>query len=205
VFDLIEVDLASAEAALDEGQYYAAATLASRALLVTRGEEPKNDLDALKLFRKHFVNEGLVETQCGELVERAIASAATEEPQRSFHAERSRVASLVATARKLYENMDSSLRFSRPAPSAAAEPPRTDADVTADTTEDYRGVACPLNYVKAKLALEAMEAGQVLALLVGAEGAQNVPASAASDGHDVLSVTQEGDQWRILIRKGQGA
>ena len=83
-------------------------------------------------------------------------------------------------------------------PSTLHSPPST----APDAAGDYRGVACPLNYVKAKLALEAMQPGQILTLVLGKEGAQNVPASATRDGHKVLSVTQEGDTWRVVIRKG---
>jgi sulfite reductase (ferredoxin) len=44
VFDLIDVDLASAGEALDKHRYFEAASLAARALLVTRGEQANDDL-----------------------------------------------------------------------------------------------------------------------------------------------------------------
>ena len=195
VFDLIEVDLASAQAAIEQGQLFAATALAARALLVTRGEEAKDDLDALRLFEKHFVGEGLVAAEQGALIGRAVQAPSA----RAFQADVDEVASLVDAVKALYESMDSSLRF------AASEPKReASAQDEAATEEDYRGVACPLNYVKAKLALEDLQAGEVLSITVGAEGAENVPRSAEADGHEVLSVAQEGDHWRILIRKGRG-
>ena len=49
-----------------------------------------------------------------------------------------------------------------------------------------------------------VQAGELLSITVGAEGAENVPRSAEADGHEVLSVAHEGDHWRILIRKGGG-
>jgi sulfite reductase (ferredoxin) len=71
----------------------------------------------------------------------------------------------------------------------------------ADVEHDFRGVACPLNYVKTKLVLETMEAGQILGILLDEEGAGNVPASAEQDGHDVLRVKEQDGHWRVVIRK----
>jgi len=203
VFDLIEVDLASASEALGSGRHYAAAALAARALLITRGEQPESDLEAFHLFREHFVEQGLIDRRFEVLLASAIQSAAAQDPEESFDASRHDVAALVRAVQALYETMDDSLRFPAPA-SPASTTARPSAEAAADVAKNFRGVACPLNYVKTKLALEEMEAGEVLSILVGEDGAQNVPASAAADGHQVLSVTQEGDRWRILIRKCKG-
>lgn len=73
-----------------------------------------------------------------------------------------------------------------------------------DREEDSHGVTCPLNYVKTKLLVERMREGQVLSVLLDEEGARNVPQSAEQDGHEVLSVKQEGERWRVLIRKSYG-
>ena len=199
VFDLIEVDLGSAEQSLAQGKLFAATALAARALLVTRGEEPKTDRESLELFHKHFVDAGLVDAALGTLVERALATDAD-----SFQAEADEVGALVAAVRSLYDSMDDSLRFTAPTPEPEPEP-ATEAEADdAAGHEDYRGVACPLNYVKAKVALEKIQPGEILDIVLGAEGAQNVPESARKDGHEVLSVAQDGDHWRIQIRKGKG-
>jgi len=230
VFDLITVDLASAAEAVKAGRRYAATALAARALLVTRGEEPANDPDALRLFQKHFLAEKLIDPRFAPLIESALFSASAPSPEAAFEGDLPLVAALVDAVRDLYARMDDSLRFTSTGPpregEAPAEPPRGDtrpacrpssarepraatswegeapAEPAADISGDYRGVACPLNYVKAKLALEEMEPGQILTLVLGKEGTQNVPASATRDGHQVLSVTQEGDNWRVVIRKG---
>ena len=67
--------------------------------------------------------------------------------------------------------------------------------------KDFRGVVCPLNYVKTKMALEQLKPGQTLSVLLDANGARNVPDSATKDGHEVVSITPEGSASRILIRK----
>jgi tRNA 2-thiouridine synthesizing protein A len=51
---------------------------------------------------------------------------------------------------------------------------------------DLRGVPCPLNWVRARLALEAMSPGEVLELrLDEGEPLDSVPRSAEEDGHRV--------------------
>ena len=67
------------------------------------------------------------------------------------------------------------------------------------TTElDLTGVVCPLNWVKTKLALEELESGDVLSVRLDAgEPIEEVPRSAAEDGHDV---TVEGTTVTIVKR-----
>ena len=54
------------------------------------------------------------------------------------------------------------------------------------TTLDLTGTPCPLNWVKAKLALEQMNAGEKIVLLLDpGEPVESVPQSAREDGHEV--------------------
>ncbi|MBA2579293.1 MAG: sulfurtransferase TusA family protein [Thermoleophilaceae bacterium] len=66
------------------------------------------------------------------------------------------------------------------------------------STLDLTGVLCPLNWVRARLALEAMDAGEELRLrLDPGEPIESVPRSAREDGHDV---DVHGDWVRIVKR-----
>ncbi len=209
VFDLIEVDLASAGDALKDGNLYAATVLAARALLVTQGQEAKDDRDALLLFSKHFVEVGLVSKIYQALIQKALAGAGSFEAEKDSGAERDEVGAFVSAVQKLYDNVDPSLRF-RPVTEAAeskaeAAVPQAaeEAEFKIDREANFRGVACPLNYVKTKLLLEQMASGEVLSVVLDDEGARNVPQSTKQDGHDVLSVTRDGKSWRVIIRKSQ--
>jgi TusA-related sulfurtransferase len=63
---------------------------------------------------------------------------------------------------------------------------------------DLRGVPCPLNWVRARLALEALPAGGELSVLLDpGEPRQSVPRSAREDGHHV---ELEGELVRIVRR-----
>ena len=68
----------------------------------------------------------------------------------------------------------------------------------AGTTLDLRGVVCPLNWVKAKLALEELKPGDELTLLLDpGEPIESVPRSAREDGHDVQV---DGTSVRVVKR-----
>ena len=199
VFDLIEVDLASARVALDERKLYAAVVLAARALLVTQGQEARDDAGALRLFKTHFLDAGLVDGSLRAAVSDAQRCAEGPEPERTFKTDAEVVSALVDAVQALYDGMDSSLRF-RPSTDPAKPQPEP-VTAHADRKVDFRGVACPLNYVKARLVLAQMTGGQTLLVLLDEEGSRNVPESVANDGHAVLSVIPQDDHWRVLIRK----
>ena len=53
-------------------------------------------------------------------------------------------------------------------------------------TLDLSGVPCPMNWVRAKLALESLHAGEVLELVLDpGEPLDSVPRMAGEDGHGV--------------------
>ncbi|NJD69125.1 MAG: hypothetical protein C3F12_11770 [Candidatus Methylomirabilota bacterium] len=68
---------------------------------------------------------------------------------------------------------------------------------------DLKGEVCPYTFVKAKLALEELDSGRMLRVIVDNPGsAANVPRSLRSEGHVVLDVTQLNDtDWAITVQK----
>jgi sulfite reductase (ferredoxin) len=95
-------------------------------------------------------------------------------------------------------------------PSATPEVNPAVASATASSPSgapvyDLRGVACPLNYVKTKLKLEMMDAGQRLEVWLDAgEPIKNVPLSLKNDGHKLLlqePLEAAAAHYRILVEK----
>ena len=82
--------------------------------------------------------------------------------------------------------------------SSAGEPEA----VFPDVKKDFRGVMCPMNFVKTKIALTPMQSGQILEILLD-EGApiENVPGSVKNEGHTILSTEKVENYWKVLIRK----
>ena len=73
----------------------------------------------------------------------------------------------------------------------------------ADVFQDLRGVGCPMNLVKTKVAFSKMESGQILGLVLdNGPPINNVPGSVIREGHEVLVKEQlEDGAWSVLIRK----
>ena len=74
--------------------------------------------------------------------------------------------------------------------------------VSPDVKKDFRGVMCPMNFVKTKIALTPMQSGQILEILLD-DGApiENVPGSVKNEGHTILSTEKVKNYWKVLIRK----
>jgi TusA-related sulfurtransferase len=69
-------------------------------------------------------------------------------------------------------------------------------------TVDLRGVCCPVNFVRAKLALEDFETGEsVRFLLDDGEAVKNVPRSLKAEGHQLLSLKEAPEGYFILELK----
>lgn len=76
------------------------------------------------------------------------------------------------------------------------------ADYNIDETVDITDVVCPVTFVKAKVALEELDDGQILAVrLNDGEPVQNVPRSIKEEGHQVLKLDDNGDGTYTLIVK----
>ncbi len=75
--------------------------------------------------------------------------------------------------------------------------------VGADRELDITGEVCPMTFVRVKLELERMGAGQSLRILLrGEEPLHNVPRALLDHGHEILSIRPlEGDRHEILVRK----
>lgn len=70
-------------------------------------------------------------------------------------------------------------------------------------TIDLRGVSCPTNFVKAKLALEMIDSGEnVLFLIDDGEAVKNVPRSLKAEGHKLLGLQEVSGYYELSLVKG---
>ena len=64
---------------------------------------------------------------------------------------------------------------------------------------DLRGISCPTNFVKAKLALEDVDNGTIVQILLDeGEAVKNVPRSLKADGHKLIGLKQTDEGHYIL-------
>ncbi len=74
--------------------------------------------------------------------------------------------------------------------------------VRVDRRVDLRGVACPMNFVRTKLALDALAIGQTLEVFLD-DGAPviNVSRSLQDEGHALLARAPAQPGHRLVVRK----
>ena len=77
------------------------------------------------------------------------------------------------------------------------------ADFEIDDTVDITDVVCPTTFVKAKVALEELDDGQILAVRMNdGEPVQNVPRSIKEEGHQILKLAANEDgTYTLIVRK----
>ena len=79
------------------------------------------------------------------------------------------------------------------------------ADIKIDGYVDITDVVCPVNFVKAKVAIEELEVGQVLSVHMNdGEPVQNVPRSMKEEGHKVLKLNKnDNGTFDLIVEKGE--
>ncbi len=77
-------------------------------------------------------------------------------------------------------------------------------ELTGDREIDITAETCPMTFVRTRLALDKMAAGQTLLIrLRGDEPRRNIPKTATEQGHAVLAEAEAADGTvLLLLRKG---
>ena len=149
-------------------------------------------------FEELFIGAGIVTADFKAVVEKARHG----EP---LSQDKKQVEALAAKVNELYANMDDSLQFktvTAAAPQPAEQSQTEGSSSQADVKRDFRGVACPMNFVKTKIELSGLQSGQLLEILLDdGQPIQNVPGSVRQEGHEVLSTEKVGNYWKVLIKK----
>ncbi len=202
VTDVARVDIDEAKDALKaepitNENIYKAIVASARALLITVGLEPKKDREIFEAFTKHLIEPGWVKASMRQLLADAVDWRMGDTEQIVDLAKD--VAELIDRVEQLFLSLDANLKFK-------IEPLENKADAADDQKTsrsiDLRGVSCPLNFVKAKLALEKIETGGILEVLLDdGEPVRNVPASFAQQGQDVLEVNKVDDHFCLKVRR----
>ena len=77
------------------------------------------------------------------------------------------------------------------------------SEIQFDDQVDITDVVCPVTFVKAKVALEELDDGQILAVRMNnGEPVQNVPRSIKEEGHQILKlVNNEDGTYNLIVKK----
>ena len=77
------------------------------------------------------------------------------------------------------------------------------SEIKIDDTVDITDVVCPVTFVKAKVALEELDEGQILSIRMNdGEPVQNVPRSIKEEGHQILTLDDNEDgTYTLYVKK----
>jgi sulfite reductase (ferredoxin) len=210
VMDVMKVDIDEAKEAIktagktsgpDEksGALYKAVVSAARALLFVFGLEPKKDREVFAAFSERLVEPGWVAPQTQQLLDAAIDWRMGDKDSISNLADEA--GTLVTRIEELFGSLDANLKF-RAEHIAQAEQIDATKEKTENYTVDLRGVACPLNFVKAKLELEKIPVGSILDVLLDeGESIRNVPESFTEQGQEIIEIKNIGDYFSVKVRR----
>jgi sulfite reductase (ferredoxin) len=220
-----EQELYQAKLLVEKHQYavsvnksYRAVLAAAKALLVTEGLDPATDAEVFQEFERRLVPKGVVPPIYKDLGKQVGDLGPKDTTARSAQEKMAFAKGFVDACREATEKMGKDLKLaSAPKPATptpvagSAAQPQSAAGAPALTgapVYDLRGVACPLNYVKTKLKLEMMDAGERLEVWLDAgEPIKNVPMSLKNDGHKVLlqePLEAEAAHYRVVVEKVEG-
>ncbi|MBH0199364.1 MAG: HEPN domain-containing protein [Nitrospira sp.] len=190
---------------------YRAVLAAAKALLVTEGLEPSTDAETFIEFDSRIAQKGVVPTKYRALSKIVGDLGPKETTEESAREKMLFAKGFVDACRVATDQMGKDLKLSAvkaEPPPAAPAPVETKPAAPAPTgapVYDLRGVACPMNYVKTKLKLEMMDAGEKLEVWLDAgEPIKNVPMSLKNDGHKILvqeALEADAAHYRVLVEK----
>ncbi len=79
------------------------------------------------------------------------------------------------------------------------------AEIAFDEEVDITDKVCPLTFVKAKVAIDELDEGQIIAIRMNdGEPVQNVPRSIKDEGHQILKLADNEDGTYTLFVKKVG-
>jgi len=184
---------------------YRAVLAAAKALLVTEGLEPSTDSETFIEFDSRIAQKGVVPPLYRELSKKVGDLGPKDTTGESAREKMAFAKGFVDACRTATDQMGKDLKLPATAVTAAPAAKPAAPAPTGAPGYDLRGVACPLNYVKTKLKLEMMDAGEKLEVWLDAgEPIKNVPMSLKNDGHLVLlqeALEPQAAHYRVLVEK----
>ena len=218
-----EQELYQGRLLLDKHQYavavnkaYRAVLSAAKALLVTEGLDPSTDAETLAEFERLFAGRNVVHSSYRNLVAQIDDLGPKDTTPEFARAKTDFATGFVEACKTATEQIGKDLKLkidegeTRPVfvSQVSISQSAQSAAQSASSVYDLRGVACPLNYVKTKLKLEMMDAGEQLEVWLDAgEPIKNVPMSLRNDGHKILieaPLEPEAAHFKILVEKVEG-
>ncbi|TCT14237.1 sulfite reductase (ferredoxin) [Natranaerovirga pectinivora] len=212
VLDVIQLDLNNADAALADydkskvsSKLYDASVSAARALLVLNGVDSSKERVIFKEFDTHFIDTGLIKKEIKELINDLIDFKLGDID--SLHEQYEDVKYLATRVRKMFESLSPQLNITlekewHPEITEVEETSSESKENTSLNIVDFKGVKCPINFVKVKIELSKIPSGETIGFyLDDGEPIKNVPRSVEGEGHEIIEINENFEGYNLLVVK----
>lgn len=212
VLDVIRLDLSNAKNALDEYEktkesktLYQAGISAARALLILRGVDSSKERVILQEFLKHFIDTGYVKHEVKELMDTLIDFKLGD--IKDLKDKEETVEYLVERVGAMFDSLSPQLEITlekEEEKESSVDQLKVDRvnEQASYKIVDFKGVKCPINFVKVKIELSKIPSGEAIGFyLDDGEPITNVPKSVEREGHQVLSIDTKYDGYNLLVVK----
>lgn len=209
VLDVIQLDISNAQTYFEEynktkssKSLYQSALSASRALIILKGIDTDKDRIIFSEFIKHFVDTGYVNKKIKPIIDNLIDFKLGDID--SIDAYASDIEYLVNKVNAMYKSLSPQLEVTL---EKEEEVEQEDIQSEVNTNNDLKivdlkGVKCPINFVKVKVELSAINSGEVLGFyLDDGEPIKNVPRSVESEGHTIIDIDTNYDGYNLITVK----
>lgn len=202
VIDIIAMDIKQAKEAYrlaieneDSEKLYQAITSAARSLLIVKGIDSEKDRVIFTSFKQEFIDMKLVGAEYKEVIDKAFDYKLGD--INYLLDSKQKVKQLIMAIEKLFNSLNSKLEFDI---NPIEQEKKKDVELL-----DLRGVKCPINFVKAKVAISSLTIGDVLDIYLDmGEPIRNVPRSLEKEGHTILTKELIKDSfYKISVKKGE--
>ncbi|MGA1862078.1 sulfurtransferase TusA family protein [Deferribacter thermophilus] len=154
------------------------------------GYDTNSKEELVKLFNDNYIKTGLINKKYERLLTLFLNEQISKKDEEN-------VLDFARTVRKFYDELDENLNIQE-----KIQKKSNIEENNKITLKDYRGVPCPLNFVRIKVDLAGLKSGDLLEVyLDDGDPIKNVPKSLALEGHKVISQKEIDGFWSIVIRK----
>ncbi|WP_446897934.1 sulfurtransferase TusA family protein [Clostridium sp. LBM24168] len=206
VMDVIRLDLSNAEDYLEKyrktnknSDLYSSAVSSARTLLVLRGVDTNKDREIFEQFIKNFVDEGYLKVSIKELFQSLIDYKMGDLD--NLYDKLPEVEYLYNKVKAMHESLNGKLDITLPKEESVQlkDEDKNDGE-NGYKIIDFRGVKCPINFVKVKIELSKIKSGETRGFyLDDGEPISNVPQSVKKEGHKIISIDTNYDGYNLLV------
>ena len=167
--------------------------------MAVRGIDTDKDRVILAEFKTEFIDKNLSDKHYSELLDAALDYKLGDID--SLLSYQDQIDALIERVDFLFNSLNAKLEFELE--EVTSDNNNEDKNILGNKVADLRGVKCPMNFVKAKVAIAPLNSGDIIDIYLD-EGAPiaNVPQSLASEGHEILSKEKREDgSYSLRVKK----